>query len=196
MQLTGHSSLTQSNPSAYRQHPPHQPIQRVMVWAEIGASSGTVGGSLWEVPVQEGIHSCQNDPKFPRKIHWRAEVSRDSLSHHELWAPGGDTATKAEGAVLQVRRAPLGTCVPASSANLGGREAGVCPSTMALLHTPLTAGGSVEPGKTEDRSGMCCGAPATYPLPPPSSGQGRSSCASAPTLHTKHTKEVMSQQSL
>lgn len=146
--------------------------------------------------MQEGIHSCQNDPKFPRKIHWRAEVPRDSLSHHELWAPGGDTATKAEGAVLQVRRAPLGTCVPASSANLGGREAGVCPSTMALLHTPLTAGGSVEPGKTEDRSGMCCGAPATYPLPPPSSGQGRSSCASAPTLHTKHTKEVMSQQSL
>lgn len=125
-------------------------------------------------------------------------MSRDSLSHHELWAPGGDSATKAEGAVLQVRRAPLGTCVPASSANLGRGEAGVCPSTMALLHPSYCRWlrANLEPGKKEDRSGMCCGAPATYPLPPPSSGQGRSSCASAPTLHTKQTKEVMSQQSL
>lgn len=33
-------------------------------------------------------------------------------------------------------------------------------------------------------------------LPPPSSGHGRSSCAPAPTLYTKHIKEVMSQQPL
>lgn len=56
--------------------------------------------------------------------------------------------------------------------------------------------GNLEPGKTEDRFGMCYGAPATYSLPPPRSGQGRSSCAPAPTLYTKHTKEVMSQQPL
>lgn len=136
MQLTGHSSLTQSNPSEYRQHPPTSPsngswfgLRSVLL---LGQWEGVSGRSL----CRKGFTPVKMTPKFPRKTHWRAEVSRDSLSHHELWAPGGDSATKAEGAVLQVRRAPLGTCVPASSANLG-RGGGRCLSFHHGSPAPL-----------------------------------------------------------
>lgn len=57
----------QSNSSEYRQYPPPPAHPRVVFWAKIGASSGTVGGSLWEVPVQEWIYSCQNAPQIPQE---------------------------------------------------------------------------------------------------------------------------------
>lgn len=172
----------------------HQPIQRVVFWAETGASPGTGEGVSGRSLCRKGFTPVKMTPRFPRKIHWRTEVSRDSLSHHELWAPGGDGATKAEGAVLQVRRAPLGTRVPASSANLARREAGICPSTTPLL-LQMAQG---KPGARQNGAQVwdVLWSSCHLPLLPPCSGQGRSSCAPAPTLHTKHTKGVTSQQSL
>lgn len=123
---------SQTPPSTGSIHP-HQPIQWVVFWAKIGASPGTVGRSLWRLLCRNGSTPVKITPIFPWKIHRRTGVSRDSLCHHELWAPGGDGATKAEGVVLQVRRAPLGTGVPASSASLDRRETSARPSTMPAL---------------------------------------------------------------
>lgn len=157
----------------------------------LGQWEGVSGRSL----CRKEFTPVKMTPKFPRKIHWRAEVSRDGLSHRELWAPGGDDNQNC-GAVPQVRRAPPGTCVPASSASLGRKEAGVCPSTTALLHPSYCSGQTWS--QAEWRTGLGCAWSSCHlpPVPPHSSGLGRSSCASAPTLYTKHTKEAMSQGSL
>lgn len=128
-------------------------------------------------------------PKFPGKIHWRAEVSRDSLSHHELWAPGGDSATKAEGAVLQVRRAPLGTRVPASRANLARREAGICPSTTPL---PLQVAQG-KPGARQNRAQVWDGLWSSCHLPPTTTLLRAREEQLCPCTYTKG---VTSQQSL
>lgn len=90
--------------------------------------------------MQEWVHPCQNGPK---EIHWRPEVSRDSLCHRELWSPGGGRATKAKVAVQPKPRGPCrGDGTPRrphsrQQHRSGRREAGVCPATWALLHPLL-----------------------------------------------------------
>lgn len=182
----------QSNPSEYRQYPPHQPIQGSC----FGLRSVLLLGQWEEVSGRflrrNGFTPVKMTPKFPRKMRWRAEVSRDSLCHHELCAPGGDGTTKGEGGggATGEEGTPWHRC-SCQKCQLG--------QVLVLPPRPSCCRwlrGNLEPGKTEDRSGMCCGAPATYPRSPPSSGQGRSSCAPASTLYTKHTKGAMSQQPL
>lgn len=82
--------------------------------------------------------------------------------------------------------------LPAVPAWAGEKQLFVLPPRPSHCRWPR---GNLEPGKTRDRFGMCCGAPATYPLPPRSSGRS-SSCAPAPIVYTKHTKEPISQQPL
>lgn len=158
----------------------HQPINGLCFGLRslllLGQWEGVSGRSL----CRKGCTPVKMTPKFPRKIHWRAEVSRDSLSHHELWAPGGDGATKTAGAVPQVRRAPLGTCVlPA-----------VCPSATALLPPSCCNGlrANLEPGKAEDRFGMCYGAPATHPYQRPAQGQGGALCLCTCVTHQTYQR--------
>lgn len=87
----------QSNSSEYRQYPPPPAHPRVVFWAKIGASSGQWEEVSGRFLCRNGFTPVKMPPKFPRKMHWRAEVSRDSLCHHELCAPGGDGITKGEG---------------------------------------------------------------------------------------------------
>lgn len=160
-------------------------VQRVALWAKIGASPGMVGDSLWEVPVQEGVHPPQNGPQIPEENPLEAwSVQRQLV--HELWSPGGDCATKAEGTVPWLS-APAGAHAPTGSATWKeGRQARVPPPWRSSAGD--SAGGHLAWGKMEDRFGLCCEAPVTYPQPPPDSGWGRNSWASAPMLYTKHTR--------
>lgn len=86
--------------------------------------------------------------------------------------------------------APPSAGPPASStARAGGRQ--VCLLPPWPSSTPFYCGwlgGDLVSGEMEGRFGPCHGAPITHPQPPPGSGWGRNSWASAPTLHTKHTK--------
>lgn len=128
-------------------------------------------------------------PKSPWKIHWRPEVSRDSLSHRKLWSPGGGCATKAEGAVPRVRAPPAHVLPPALP--LGQEAGGRASRHLGPPPPPPTAGGlggTWHQAKRRGRFGPCYEAPITHPRPPPGSGQGRNGWASAPTLYTKHTK--------
>lgn len=84
---------------------------------------------------RNGFTPVKMAPKSPRKIHWKPEVSRDSLSHHELWSPGGGPATTAKWDALWVR-SPRHLCSHWHH-QLGRREAGVCPITWNVLHSLL-----------------------------------------------------------
>lgn len=73
-----------------------------------------------------------------------------------------------------------------------GQEGGGCASPHLGPPPPPSAvgglGGDLASGEMEGRFGLCHGAPITRHQPPPSSGSGRNSWASAPMLYTKHTK--------
>lgn len=173
----------QSNPSENRQYPspPAHPTGRVLGWD--WCFSWHSGGSLWEVPVQEGIHSCQNDPQIPKENPLEGRGV-----HHGLWAPGVTVPPKLRGPCCRWGGHPLAhVFLPAVPAWPGGRQAFVLPPRLSYCRWLR---GNLEPGKTEHRFGMCCGAPATYPWPPPSSGQGRSSCA----LHLHYTPNMPKKQ--
>lgn len=128
-------------------------------------------------------------PKSPRKIHWRPEAPRDSLSHRELWSVGDGHATKAKGALPRVEGTPR---CPRSrwQRRLGRREAGVRPATSALLHPLLLWVAWAGPGIRRNGGQVWAvpWSPCHPPQPPPSLGQGSNSWALAPTLYTKHTK--------
>lgn len=144
--------------------------------------------------MQEGIHSCQNDLQIPKENPLEGRGVQRQLV--PPWALGSrsDGATKAEGAVMQVRRAPLGTRVPASSASLARREAGICPSTTPLL-LQVAQG---KPGARQNRAQVWDGlwSSCHLPLTTTQLRAREEQLCPAPTLHTKHAKEAMSQQSL
>lgn len=166
---------------------PHQPIHRVVFWAETSASPGTVAGSLWEVPVQEGIHFCQNDPQIPKEKSTGGQRCPETACPSV--SPGlQEVQPRLRGPCHRWGGHPLAhEFLPAVPAWAGGTQ-------VFVLPPPPTAGGSGQTwSQAERRTRLGC---AMELLPPPSSGQGRSSCAPAPPLYTKHTKEAMSQQSI
>lgn len=132
-----------------------------------------MGANVWEVPMQEGVHSCQNSSQIPKENPWKPEVPRDSLSHRELWTPGGGHETKPKGLM------PHSTHAPDSSAPWAG---GKQPSAYCR---GLRGG----PGIRQNRGQVW--ARTTHRQPRPGSGQGRHSWAAPPTLHTKHTKIII-----
>lgn len=144
--------------------------------------------------MQEGVHPCQNGP---RKIHWRPEVSRDSLSHRELWSPGGGRATKAEGAVPWVRAPPAYVLPPAAPL---GQEGGGCASChLGPPPSPPTAGGLAGTRhQAKWRAGL--GRAMELPSPTPNHRPAQVEGGTAGSLHLGYTqnipKEELSQQFL
>lgn len=191
LQLTGHSSLTVKPLWVQAVSTPTSPSNGSCFGLRLVILLGEWEGVSERSLCRKGFTPVKMTPKFPRKIHWRAEVSRDSLSH---MSSGLREVTELRGSCHRQGGHPLAQVfLPAVPAWARGRQLVVLPP-----HPSHCRGlrGNLEPGKMQERFGMCCGAPATYPLSPPSSGQGRSSYAPAPTLYTKHTKEPIPQQSL
>lgn len=111
-------------------------VRRVAFWAKIGASPGMVGGSLWEVPMQEGVHPCQNGPQIPMENPLEARgVQRQLVPPRALvsrrWPCNRSRGGRAAGEDTPRRTRSRRHC------RLGRRQAGVRPATSALLHPLL-----------------------------------------------------------
>lgn len=158
-------------------------VQRVALWAKIGASPGMVGDSLWEVPVQEGVHPPQNGPQIPEENPLEAwSVQRQLV--HELWSPGGDCATKAEGTMPWLS-APAGAHAPTGSATWKeGRQARVPPPWRSSAGD--SAGDTWHEAKW--RTGLGC---AVKPLSPtPNHPPTRVEEGTAGPLHLCYTQSI------
>lgn len=175
----------QSNPSEYREYPcpPAHPTGRVLGWD--WCFSWDRGGSLWEVPVQEGIHSCQNDPQISKENPLEDRgVQRQLIPPwalgsrrwrcHQSW---GSHAAGEEGTPWHSC-----SCQQCQPGQEGGRY-------LSFHHTPPTPDGS---GKTwsqaKQSTALGCAVELLPPTPYCHPAQGKG--GAAVPLHLPYTPNI------